>query len=56
MTILDGHGFFMGLKSDVLMLLRNFFVEVETQFGKKVQRIRSDNEGEFFNHGCKELF
>jgi len=60
LTIVDDHTrwtwvFFMRLKSDVLMLLKNFFVEINTQFGKKVQRLRSDNDGEFFSHACTEL-
>ncbi|KAL3353831.1 hypothetical protein AABB24_018482, partial [Solanum stoloniferum] len=61
LTIVDDHTrwtwfFLMRLKSDVLMLLKNFFNEVETQFGKKVQRLRSDNGGEFYSHACTELF
>lgn len=61
LTIADDYSrwtwiFLMRLKSDVLMLLKHFFVEVETQFGQKVKKLRSDNGGEFFNHACKELF
>lgn len=38
------------------MLLRHSFVEVETQFERKVQKLRSDNGVEFFSHECRELF
>ena len=46
----------MRLKSDVVSLLKHFFTEVETQFGKRIQKIRTDNGSEFFNHNCNELF
>ncbi|XP_069146899.1 uncharacterized protein [Solanum lycopersicum] len=56
-NIAGGHGFFlMRLKSDVSSLLKYFFTEVETQFGKKIQRVRLDNGFEFFNSTCNELF
>ncbi|KAL3368368.1 hypothetical protein AABB24_009309 [Solanum stoloniferum] len=61
LTIVDDHSrwtwiFLMRLKSDVLTLLNNFFLQVETQFDRKIKIMRSDNGAEFFNHGCRELF
>lgn len=61
LTIVDDYSrcpwtFLMRLKSDVISLLKNFFVEVETQFDTKIKKVRSDNGSEFFNHNCNDLF
>jgi len=61
LTIVDDYSrwtwtFLMRLKSDVISLLKHFFIEVETQFGTKIQKVRSDNGSEFFNSNCNELF
>ncbi|KAL3358627.1 hypothetical protein AABB24_015633 [Solanum stoloniferum] len=45
----------MRLKSDVSSLLKYFFTEVKTRFGKKIQRVRRDNVFEFFNSTCNEF-
>lgn len=42
----------MRLKSDVIDLLKYFCLEFENQYGKKIQRVRSDNRSEFFNTNC----
>ncbi|KAL3337486.1 hypothetical protein AABB24_029905 [Solanum stoloniferum] len=46
----------MRLKFDVTTLLKYFFAEIETQFGKKIQRVRFDNGSEFFNANYNEFF
>lgn len=40
------------MKSDITDLLKYFCLEVETQFGKTIQRVRSNNGSEFFNINC----
>ena len=44
------------LKSDMMVVLRNFFQLVSTQFGKRVKVLRSDNGTEFVNSNCHALF
>ena len=61
LTIVDDYSrwtwtFLMRLKSDVVSLLKQFVVEIETQFDKRIKRIRSDNGTEFFNTNCDDLF
>ncbi|XP_019263436.1 PREDICTED: uncharacterized protein LOC109241171 [Nicotiana attenuata] len=48
--------FLMRLKSDVIVLLKNFIAMVKTQFGKKIKVFRAGNGGEFFNSACEDLF
>ncbi|XP_075102355.1 uncharacterized protein LOC142177467 [Nicotiana tabacum] len=48
--------FLLKLKSDVIVMLRNFFSLVKTQLGKTVKMLRSDNGGEFINTNCFHLF
>ena len=45
----------MKLKSDVFPILQSFYVFVKNQFNKHIQRIRSDNGGEFFNTDCNDF-
>ena len=61
LTIVDDHSrmtwiFLLKLKSDVVVVLRNFFQLVSTQFGKRVKVLRSDNGTEFVNSNCHALF
>lgn len=46
----------MQLKSDVVILLRDFLAMLINQFGKKVKSFRSKNSIVFFNSKCSELF
>jgi len=46
----------MQSKGQVLSQLRNFLSLSKTQFGKTVQKIRTDTGKEFFNHECVALF
>ena len=60
-TIVDDYSrwtwtFLMRLKYDVVSLLKQFVAEIETQFDKRIKRIRSDNGTEFFNTNCDDLF
>lgn len=48
--------FLMRVKSDVIELLRNFIMMVNTQFSKKIKMVKSDNRSEFFNNQCSYLF
>ena len=48
--------FLLRHKSDVLAILKSFFVLVKSQFDKQIKRVRSDNGTEFFNNECKTLF
>lgn len=43
-------------KAEVFSVLKNFLLMVNTQFGVKVKVLRSDNDTEFMNINCKELF
>jgi len=48
--------FLLCLKSDVIVVLKQFLTMIKNQFGKCVKVFRSDNGGEFFNSSCCELF
>lgn len=61
LTLVDDHSrwtwvFLLALKSDVIVLLKQFLSMIKTQFGRVVKVFRSDNGGEFFNTNCSELF
>jgi len=61
LTIVDDHSrmtwiYLLKLKSDVVVVLRNFFQLVSTQFGKRVKVLRSDNGTEFVNSNFHDLF
>ncbi|XP_074270843.1 uncharacterized protein LOC141594750 [Silene latifolia] len=61
LTVLDDHSrltwtFLMHNKTQVPGLVKGFVNYVETQFGKKVKVIRSNNGTEFFQTYCKEYF
>ncbi|XP_009767767.1 uncharacterized protein [Nicotiana sylvestris] len=43
-------------ENDVDIILRNFFNMIQTQFGKSMKLIRSDNGGEFVNANCSQIF
>ncbi|XP_070014782.1 uncharacterized protein [Nicotiana sylvestris] len=43
-------------KSEVMVVLKNFFLMVKNKFGVTVKTLRSDNGTEFFNSNCNELF
>lgn len=60
LTIVDDHSratwiFLMQSKSQVVSHLKTFLSLSKTQFGKPVQKIRTDNGKEFFNHECANL-
>ena len=44
------------LKSDVCVVLKNFFTLVKTQFNLLVKVIRTDNGSEFINTECTHLY
>ena len=46
----------MKLKSDDIVILKQFFALIKTQFGATVKVFRSDNGREFFNSECHALF
>lgn len=46
----------MRLKSDVVDILKYFFLEIDIQFGKRIQRVRCDNDSEFFNVNSNTFF
>lgn len=48
--------FLIKLKSDVIVILRNFFTLVKTQFDVTVKSIKTDNDSEFVNVACARLF
>lgn len=48
--------FLMQSKTQTLTHIKNFFSMVTTQFHTLVQRVRTDNASEFFNHSCSSLF
>lgn len=61
LTIVDDYSrmtwiFLLKLKSDVVVVLRDFIKLVSTQFGKIVKKMRSDNGTEFVNSECDNLF
>ena len=61
LTIVDDYSmwtwnFLLRLKSDMITVLKQFFMKMETQFDTKIKRLRSDNGTEFFNHYCKDFF
>lgn len=61
LTIVDDHSkitwlFLLILKSDTIVVLRQFLKMVQTQFNKTTKVIRSDNGSEFVNTECSNLF
>lgn len=57
LTIIDYHSrntcvYLLKLKSDVVVLLRQFLKLVLTQFDRNVKILRSDKGAEFVNHEC----
>ena len=42
-------------KSEVIVVLKDFLLEVKNQFGTTVKTLRSDNGREFFNSQCSDL-
>jgi len=60
LTIVDDYShaawvFLMQSKAQVASHLRMFLILTKNQFGKLIQRIRTDNGREFFNHDCNSL-
>jgi transposase InsO family protein len=43
-------------KSDPSITLHVFFNDIERQFSKKIEQIRSDNRGEYISNELKDLF
>lgn len=61
LTIIDDHSrmtwvYLLKLKSDVIIVLRNFLKLIQTQFNRNVKIIRTDNGTEFVNAECSILF
>ncbi|CAM8959948.1 unnamed protein product [Rhodiola kirilowii] len=61
LTIVDDYTravwtFLMTHKSETTDIIIGMFHMVETQFGKTIQKFRSDNGGEFFNHKLTSFF
>ncbi|XP_049366640.1 uncharacterized protein LOC125831505 [Solanum verrucosum] len=48
--------FLIHLKSDVIVVLKQFLAMIKNRFGKCVKVFRSDNEGEFMSSNCHDLF
>ncbi|CAN1240951.1 Retrovirus-related Pol polyprotein from transposon TNT 1-94 [Linum perenne] len=48
--------YFLRLKSDLILVAKEFVRMVQTQFGKTVKVIRSDPDGEFSSHALKEFY
>jgi len=48
--------FLLKLKSDVIVVLKQFIPLIQHQFGATVKVFRSDNGSEFFNSDCDALF
>ena len=46
---------FIRKKSEVFQHFKDFKSLVETQTGKKIQFLRTDNEGEYVNHEIQNL-
>ncbi|XP_055807046.1 uncharacterized protein LOC129875845 [Solanum dulcamara] len=60
LTIVDDHSrmtwiYLLKLKSDVVVVLRNFIQLIQTQFNKTIKVFRSDNGSEFVNSECMQL-
>ena len=47
--------FFMKDKAEVAQLFQNFYRMVQTQFGKTIKRLRSDNGTEYVNRNMSEF-
>lgn len=61
LTFVDDHSrmtwvYLLKLKSDVIIVLRNFLKLIQTQFNRNVKIIRTDNGTEFVNAECSILF
>lgn len=61
LTIVDDHTRFtwvymLQLKSEVVIVLKQFLAMIRNQFGKMIKVLRSDNRTEFFNSKCSELY
>jgi transposase InsO family protein len=48
--------FFLGQKSKVFQHLKDFKALFETQSGKKIKVLRTDNGGEYVNHEIHNIF
>ena len=48
--------FLIRMKSDVCVVLKNFFILAKTQFNAVVKMVRTDNGSEFVNAECHKLF
>ncbi|XP_019225026.1 PREDICTED: uncharacterized protein LOC109206644 [Nicotiana attenuata] len=48
--------YLLKLKSDVIVVLKNFIKLVQNQFNRTIKAFRSDNGGEFLNNECNALF
>ncbi|XP_049392792.1 uncharacterized protein LOC125857124 [Solanum stenotomum] len=48
--------FLIKVKSDVCVVLKNFFTLVRTQFNAVIKTIRTDNGSEFVNSECQRLY
>lgn len=48
--------FLLKLKSDVCVVLKQFVTYVNTQFDKRIKLARTDNDTEFLNSVCTDLF
>jgi len=48
--------YFLKYKSEVSDKFYAFYQMIDTQFDKKIQVLRSDNGGEFFNKSMQEFF
>jgi len=61
LTIVDDYSratwiFLMKSKNQACSHLKSFITLFKNQFGKSIQRIRTNNGGEFFSHDCSLLF
>jgi dynactin complex subunit len=48
--------YFLRKNSEVFQHLKDFKALVETQSGKKIKVLRTDNEGEYANHEIHNIF
>lgn len=60
LTIVDDHSrmtwlYLLKLKSDVVVMPRNFIKLIQNQFNRTIKAIRSDNRGGFLNNKCSDL-